>query len=78
MAGIKIRDVIEETPNTPLPKLPSNGNQVPHGEGKGVGNNIAMDPKKLKRVAANREYSQRYRLKQMQYIAQLETGIRAL
>ncbi|KAL4302310.1 hypothetical protein GQ457_10G012050 [Hibiscus cannabinus] len=78
MAGTKIRDVIKETPNTPLPKLPSNGNQVPHGERQGVGNNIAMDPKMLKRVAANREYSQRYRLKQMQYIAQLETGIRAL
>ncbi|GMI88898.1 hypothetical protein HRI_002559100 [Hibiscus trionum] len=66
MAGIKTSDA-------PLPNLQSNGNQVPHG-----GSNTAMDPKRLKRVAASREYSQRYRLKQMQYIAQLETGVKAL
>ncbi|KAE8711483.1 putative monovalent cation:proton antiporter [Hibiscus syriacus] len=65
MSGIKIRNVNEET---------SNANQLLHGEGQ----TVAMDPKKLKRVAASREYSQRYRLKQLQYIAQLETGVRAL
>ncbi|KAK8586310.1 hypothetical protein V6N13_082121 [Hibiscus sabdariffa] len=32
----------------------------------------------LSKVAANRVYSQRYRMKQMQYIAQLETGVKAL
>ncbi|KAK8605105.1 hypothetical protein V6N13_082562 [Hibiscus sabdariffa] len=80
MAGIKIRDANEERPKAPLPKLPSNGNQVSHGhgEGKGVDSNMAMDPKRLKRVAASREYSQRYRLKQLQHIAQLETGVKAL
>ncbi|KAK8547482.1 hypothetical protein V6N13_024556 [Hibiscus sabdariffa] len=79
MAGIKIRDGNNETtPKAPLPKLPSNGNQPPHGAGQGVGNNATMDPKKLKRVVANREYSQRYRMKQMQYIAQLEAGVKAL
>ncbi|KAE8732977.1 hypothetical protein F3Y22_tig00001644pilonHSYRG00032 [Hibiscus syriacus] len=30
------------------------------------------------RIAASREYSKRSRLKQLQYIAQLETGVRAL
>ncbi|TYI16183.1 hypothetical protein ES332_A08G237200v1 [Gossypium tomentosum] len=30
------------------------------------------------RIAASREYSQRYRLKQLQYIAQLEAGVKAL
>ncbi|KAL4303779.1 hypothetical protein GQ457_10G012040 [Hibiscus cannabinus] len=79
MAGIKIRDANEETtPAVPLPKVPSNENQSPHGAGQGVGNNAAMDPKKLKRVVASREYSQRYRMKQMQYIAQLEAGVKAL
>ncbi|KAL4318181.1 hypothetical protein GQ457_18G006680 [Hibiscus cannabinus] len=80
MAGIKIRDANEERPKAPLPKLPSNGNQVSHGhgEGKAVDSNMAMDPKKLKRVAASREYSQRYRLKQLQHIAQLEAGVKAL
>ncbi|MBA0611735.1 hypothetical protein Godav_012397, partial [Gossypium davidsonii] len=93
MAGINNRDVNEETLNAPLPELPSNGtgnannervpqstngNQVPHGEGQRLDSNMVMDPKKLKRVAASREYSQRYRLKQLQYIAQLEAGVKAL
>ncbi|XVF05777.1 hypothetical protein REPUB_Repub05bG0201600 [Reevesia pubescens] len=56
--------------------ITENQNQVPHGQPHRVGSN--MDPKKLKRVAASREYSQRYRLKQLQYIAQLEAGVRAL
>ncbi|GMI94295.1 hypothetical protein HRI_003098800 [Hibiscus trionum] len=68
MAGIKIRDVNEETPNVSLS----------HCEGQRVGSEMGMDPKKLKRVAASREYSQRYRLKQQQYIAHLESGVRAL
>ncbi|XVE58996.1 hypothetical protein DITRI_Ditri05aG0008800 [Diplodiscus trichospermus] len=51
-------------------------NQVPHGHGQRVGSN--MDPKKLKRVAASREYSQKYRLKQLHDIAKLETKVRAL
>ncbi|KAG8486970.1 hypothetical protein CXB51_020421 [Gossypium anomalum] len=93
MAGTNNRDVNEETLNAPLPELPShgsgnannervpqstNGNQVPHGEGQRLDSNMVMDPKKLKRVAASREYSQRYRLKQLQYIAQLEAGVKAL
>ncbi|KAE8691099.1 hypothetical protein F3Y22_tig00110893pilonHSYRG01179 [Hibiscus syriacus] len=66
MSGIKIREVND------------NADQVPHGEGQTVGSDMAMDPKKLKRIAASRKYSRRYRLKQLQYIAQLETGVRAL
>ncbi|KAB2018605.1 hypothetical protein ES319_D08G240400v1 [Gossypium barbadense] len=94
MAGINNRDVNEETLNiAPFPNLPSNGsgnannervpqstngNQVPHAEGQGVDTNMAMDPKTLKRAAASRLYSQRYRLKQINYIAQLEAKARAL
>ncbi|XWS53362.1 hypothetical protein CRYUN_Cryun11dG0150900 [Craigia yunnanensis] len=77
MEGINSRDVNQETYHAPLVMSPSNTeNQVARGQGQGVGKN--MDPKKLKRVAASREYSQRYRLKQLQYIAELETGVRAL
>ncbi|XP_021279452.1 basic leucine zipper 34-like [Herrania umbratica] len=50
--------------------------QVPQGQGRGLGNN--MDPKKLKRITAGREYSLRYRLKQQQHTAQLETDVRSL
>ncbi|MBA0611733.1 hypothetical protein Godav_012395, partial [Gossypium davidsonii] len=88
MAGINNRDVNEETLNiAPFPNLPSNGSgnannervpQVPHAEGQGVDTNMAMDPKTLKRAAASRLYSQRYRLKQINYIAQLEAKARAL
>ncbi|XP_040992018.1 basic leucine zipper 61-like [Juglans microcarpa x Juglans regia] len=36
------------------------------------------DPKKLKRVLASRQYSQKYRLKQLQYMMELETEVKAL
>ncbi|KDP45768.1 hypothetical protein JCGZ_17375 [Jatropha curcas] len=36
------------------------------------------DPKKLRRVMASRQYSQKYRLKQLHYILQLETEVKAL
>ncbi|KAK6271741.1 PREDICTED: basic leucine zipper 2 [Theobroma cacao] len=99
MEGIKIENV-EQTPDAPLPMLPSSGSgkadhemapadqidqsktgkhvpdQVRQGEGRGLGNNV--DPKKLKRITAGREYSLRYRLKQQQHTAQLETDVRSL
>ncbi|EOY34559.1 Basic-leucine zipper transcription factor family protein, putative [Theobroma cacao] len=99
MEGIKIENV-EQTPDAPLPMLPSSGSgkadhemapadqidqsktgkhvpdQVRQGEGRGLGNN--MDPKKLKRITAGREYSLRYRLKQQQHTAQMETDVRSL
>ncbi|WCJ34772.1 Basic leucine zipper 2 [Euphorbia peplus] len=37
-----------------------------------------MDPKKLKRVLASRQYSHRYRMKQIQYMLHLETEVKAL
>ncbi|KAF3454885.1 hypothetical protein FNV43_RR05333 [Rhamnella rubrinervis] len=37
-----------------------------------------VDPKKHKRVVASRQYSQKYRFKQLQYIGQLETEVKAL
>ncbi|OMP02449.1 hypothetical protein COLO4_11076 [Corchorus olitorius] len=52
--------------------------QIPTDQGQAQGALHPMDPKRLKRVNASREYSQRYRLKQIQYIAQLETAIRSL
>ncbi|XP_060668109.1 basic leucine zipper 61-like [Ziziphus jujuba] len=40
--------------------------------------NAHADPKRLKRIVASRQYSQKYRLKQLQYISQLETEVKAL
>ncbi|XP_059455725.1 basic leucine zipper 34-like [Corylus avellana] len=37
-----------------------------------------IDPKRLKRILASRQYSQKYRIKQLQYIMQLETEVKAL
>ncbi|XP_062158029.1 basic leucine zipper 34-like [Alnus glutinosa] len=37
-----------------------------------------IDPKRHKRILASRQYSQKYRLKQLQYIMQLETEVKAL
>ncbi|KAJ4840520.1 hypothetical protein Tsubulata_000462 [Turnera subulata] len=37
-----------------------------------------MDPKKLRRVLASRQYSQKYRMKQLHYIMHLETEVKAL
>ncbi|KAF2290297.1 hypothetical protein P3X46_028093 [Hevea brasiliensis] len=48
--------------------------QAPHGRVQDPN----MDPKKLKRVLASRQYSQKYRLKQLHYILQLETEVKAL
>ncbi|GLU02566.1 hypothetical protein SLE2022_198120 [Rubroshorea leprosula] len=43
-----------------------------------LANTEDMEAKKLKRVMASRQYSQRYRLKQLHYIIQLETEVKAL
>ncbi|GAY37812.1 hypothetical protein WN944_028279 [Citrus x changshan-huyou] len=37
-----------------------------------------LEAKKLRRVLASRQYSQKYRLKQLHYIMQLETEVKAL
>ncbi|KAI5576730.1 hypothetical protein POPTR_009G074900v4 [Populus trichocarpa] len=37
-----------------------------------------LDPKRLRRIMASRQYSQKYRLRQMQYIMQLETEVKSL
>ncbi|KAG8633804.1 hypothetical protein MANES_18G136421v8 [Manihot esculenta] len=60
-------------------KIPTNEptirNQVPH---QGRMPDTDMDPRKLKRAMASRQYSQKYRLKQLQYILQLEKEVKAL
>ncbi|KAJ6409341.1 hypothetical protein OIU84_008935 [Salix udensis] len=37
-----------------------------------------QDPKRLRRIMVSRQYSQKYRQKQMQYIMQLETEVKSL
>ncbi|KAB5541142.1 hypothetical protein DKX38_014116 [Salix brachista] len=38
----------------------------------------SQDPKRLRRIMVSRQYSQKYRQKQMQYIMQLETDVKSL
>ncbi|KAJ6670995.1 BASIC LEUCINE ZIPPER 34-LIKE [Salix viminalis] len=49
--------------------------EAPH-QGRPVDPN--QDPKRLRRIMVSRQYSQKYRQKQMQYIMQLETEVKSL
>nr|XP_023896601.1 basic leucine zipper 34-like [Quercus suber]POF21033.1 basic leucine zipper 34 [Quercus suber] len=53
----------------------SENQQAPQGPREPESN---VDPKRLRRILASRQYSQKYRLKQLQYILQLETEVKAL
>uniref|UniRef100_A0A2N9J2P5 BZIP domain-containing protein n=1 Tax=Fagus sylvatica TaxID=28930 RepID=A0A2N9J2P5_FAGSY len=61
----------------PTPSEPNTENQLiaPQSRRERDAN---IDPKKLRRIMASRQYSQKYRLKQLQYIVQLETEVKAL
>ncbi|EEF46023.1 hypothetical protein RCOM_1401660 [Ricinus communis] len=66
-----------ENVNKEFPSV-ENAQMTGHKDSQGRPLDSNMAQKKLRRLMASREYSQKYRMKQLHYILQLETEVKAL